>query len=196
MSIFSRFPQETSLIGQILLRYSLLELDLCNCVSCARGEFDEIFKSFFRTRGETQRLRTADTLGRLHFQRHDLETEFAMCTAAMKQCLRVRNCYAHCIWWGIGAGQLAFAQLEDAAEQKMEVHNLERLRTAHNIATSDTLSEQIAYFQYTEDFIRWLGSEVLVRSGKRDIQHLPKPRQRHFLFQCSPDKNERNCNSH
>jgi hypothetical protein len=184
MDVFSNFNVEMSLIGQILLRYSTLELDLCNCVSCARDDYDIIFKAFFRLRGESQRLDMADILGRHPFKKNRLETEFSMCVSNAKTCLKIRNCYAHCIWWNYGIDGLAFANLEDMAESNSIISNLERLRSRHGIATVEMLSDQIEYFKFTEQFTHWLGSEVLVRSGKRDTQHLQKPPQRSLKFQC------------
>jgi hypothetical protein len=187
IDVFSKFSEEISLIGQILLRYSTLELDVCNCVSCARDDYDTIFKAFFRSRGESQRLGMADILGRHRFKEHRLETEFAMCISYVKTCLKVRNCYAHCIWWNHGIDGLAFANLENIAESNSMISNLENLRSRHGLATAETLSDQIEYFKFTEQFTHWLGSEVLVRSGKRDTQNLQKPRQRNLKFQCKQE---------
>ncbi len=86
-----------------------------HCVQVVREDFDTVLKTMFRTRGETQRIDIADALGRHYYHSYRLGTQFEMAVGSMRYCLRVRNQYAHCVWWDDHSGNLAFANLEEIA---------------------------------------------------------------------------------
>jgi hypothetical protein len=48
MPAFHRFQNEVTIIGRLLARYAELEIDLLNCVSQAREDFDGTLKAMFR----------------------------------------------------------------------------------------------------------------------------------------------------
>ncbi len=87
MPAFGRYPQEGAIIGRLLAGYADLELELCFCVACARDDFDMVFKSMFRSRGETQRVDIADAMGRQEYRALRLGTYFEEAIAGMGFCL-------------------------------------------------------------------------------------------------------------
>ena len=94
--IHSRFPKEMAVIGRLLVDYGDLELDLMNSIQVMRGcDLNSTLKSMFRVRGETNRIDIADALGRVPYTAVNMTAQFDDVIAAMRQCLRIRNRYAH-----------------------------------------------------------------------------------------------------
>lgn len=112
----SPFDKEGAIIGRLLAGYTNLEVGLLHCVQVVRDDFDSVLKAMFRTRGESQRIDIADALGRYYYHDHKLGTKFEMAIGAMRHCLRIRNQYAHCVWWDDRSGKLSFANLEEIAK--------------------------------------------------------------------------------
>jgi hypothetical protein len=65
MPAFHKFQGEAAIIGRLLAGYAELEIDLLNCVSVVRQDFDATLKAMFRVRGETARINVGDALGPL-----------------------------------------------------------------------------------------------------------------------------------
>src|SRR4051795_4185228 len=110
---FLKFHKEASIIGRLLAGYATLALGLMNCVQNVRDDFDAVLKAMFRPRGETSRIDIADALGRHFYHDRGLGTEFAMGIGAVRHCLKIRNQYAHCVWYDDKSGKLAFVNLEE-----------------------------------------------------------------------------------
>jgi hypothetical protein len=98
-------------------------------VNAGRNDFDSVLKAMFRTRGESQRIDIADALGRHYYHDHKLGTKFEMAIGAMRHCLRIRNQYAHSVWWDDQSGKLSFANLEEIAKQHTHLIDLSSLTT-------------------------------------------------------------------
>jgi hypothetical protein len=111
---FLKFPEEAAIIGRLSAGHTMLELDLMNCVQVVRDDLDAILKAMFRVRGETARIDIADALGRHFYDDRGLGTEFAMAIGAVRHCLKIRNQYAHCIWYDDYSGKLAFSNIEES----------------------------------------------------------------------------------
>jgi hypothetical protein len=66
--IHDRFPRLMPIIGRILVDYAEQEVDLLNCVQVIRGrDMNSTLKSMFRVRGEMNRIKIADALGRVPY---------------------------------------------------------------------------------------------------------------------------------
>jgi hypothetical protein len=76
---------------------------------------DAVLKAMFRPRGETSRIDIADALGRHFYRDRGLGTEFEMGVSAVRYSLKIRNQYAHCVWYDDKSGKLAFVNLEEVA---------------------------------------------------------------------------------
>ncbi len=164
MPSFQKFSAEAPIIGNLLAGYTDLELSLLNCVQVIRDDFDAVLKAMFRVRGETNRINIADGLGRDRYRMLGLETEFSQAIAAMRHCMKIRNQFAHCVYWDDNTGRLAIAYLEDAADTDEAVNNFDAMPVHHvDVAL---LSKQEAYFCYTNDLIAWLNYEGRYRSKK------------------------------
>ena len=146
-----------------------------NCVQVVRSDFDTVLKVMFRARGETARIDIADASGRHYYDDLNLGTEFAMAIAAAKNCLKIRNQYAHCAWWNDLSGKLAFANLEDIAKGNALLVDLGSLPTYY--VDIPLLTTQEDYFVYVDQLLSWVNHEGRYRAKTISSQPLPKPAQ-------------------
>lgn len=79
---------------------------------------DMAVKALFRARGESQRIKIADALGRQAYRKLKLETLFEGTISGMHYCLKIRNQYAHCNWHDDNTGCLSFLNMEQIAKKK------------------------------------------------------------------------------
>lgn len=174
MPSFRKFEAEARIVGNLLAGYTDLELSLLNCVQVVREDFDAALKAMFRVRGETNRINIADGLGLDRYRRLELATEFSQAIDAMRHCVKIRNQFAHCVYWDDNTGRLAIAYLEEAADLDEAVSNFDAMPVYHvDVAL---LREQEAYFCYTSDLIAWVNYEGRYRAKKLLQQFGPKPR--------------------
>jgi hypothetical protein len=123
-----KFVKEGLSVGRILTGYINLEVGLMHCVQVGLGgDFDIVVKKMFKQRGEKRRIDEAEKLGAPAYAKIKLETEFQKAIRDMRHCLKIRNQYAHWVWWDDYSGKLAFAKLEDLARRKRKVPNLDKL---------------------------------------------------------------------
>lgn len=163
---FEDFPNEAALIGRMLAGYADLEIDLMHCAKAVRGDLDLALKAMFRGRGNKQRIDVADAISRQPYVDLNLGTEFDAAIAAVRLCLRIRNLYAHCTWWNDNSGQLAFANLEELAKEKVVVADLHALTVNH--VTVLHLQSQFDYFEYADNMLLGVLQEGNRRAGRPD----------------------------
>lgn len=172
---FSRFSHEGVLIGRLLASYADLELSLFHCVNNTRNDFDTVYKAMFRERGESRRINMADIFGRQNYQKLGLVTQFETAISSMRYCLKIRNQFAHCLWYDDLSGLLAFANLEEITENNKTITNLKDL-TIHHIDVP-TLTLQENYFKYTDSLLKWINFEGRRIAGKLSRPQEPAPKQ-------------------
>lgn len=181
---FADFPAEAALIGRMLAGYTDLELDFMHCVKSAREDLDTVLKAMYRARGETQRIEIADAFGRQTYRGLELGTQFEMAVGAVRHCMRIRNQYAHCIWWNDNTGQLAFANLEEIAKLNDVVNDLRGVNVRH--VSVPHLQTQFEYFEYASDLLIWVLHEANKRTGRPAIPNLVQPAARNQPALCLP----------
>lgn len=174
LKVFEKFPQEGQLIGQMLTGYADIEIAVLHCVQHVREDFDTVLKAMFRTRGETQRLDIADAFGRQEAMRIGLGTEFCMGMGAARHCLKIRNQYAHCVWWDDWTGKLAFANLEEIALKNELVGGLRELTAFH--VDVPLLQEQLRYYSHADRMLAWVNYETRFRYGRLANNPAEKPK--------------------
>jgi|SRR5580704_10331580 hypothetical protein len=92
---FKDCPDEALIIAHILGGYGELELLLALCLANVLGDNRKALRVLFRTRGETQRINTADALIASDYERAGLKAEYADALGAIRQSLKMRNSLAH-----------------------------------------------------------------------------------------------------
>jgi len=172
---FLKFPDEAAIIGRLSAGYTTLEVGLMNCVQVVRDDFDAILKAMFRVRGETNRIDIADALGRHFYVDGRLGTEFGMAIGAVKHCMKIRNQYAHCVWYDDHSGNLAFVNVEEIAKDNARLVDLQSLTTLH--VDVPILQAQEEYFVYADELLAWTNYEGRLRDGKIRTNPLTKPNQ-------------------
>lgn len=183
---FREFKDEGILIGRLLVAYADLELSLFHCVNVIRDDFDTVYKAMFKARGETSRINIADIFGRQTYHKIGLGTQFEMAISSVRCCLKIRNQYAHCLWYDDNSGNLAFTNLEEIAQKNnpLTVNDLKTLTIQYVDVT--TLSDQEAYFEYTDTLLTWLNFEGRRLAGKPSIPQKPAPKQLKKPALCMP----------
>ena len=172
---FTKFSNEGVIIGRLLAAYADLELSLFHCVNVTRDDFDTVYKAMFKERGETRRINMADIFGRQNYHKLGLGTHFEMAISSIRYCLKIRNQYAHCIWYDDYSGSLAFTNLEEITESNSIVQDLKDLTIRHiDVAT---LVQQEQYFEYTDSFLAWVNFEGRRVAGKPSTPQQPAPKQ-------------------
>lgn len=175
VAAFKRFPTEAAIIGRLLAGYADLEIALMHCAQVVRDDLDTVLKTMFRTRGESARIKVADAFGRHAYAEFNLETDFSMAIGATRYCLKIRNQYAHCIWYDDNSGSLAFTNLEEIANKNVYLADMAALTIQHvDVAL---LKSQAAYYQYAESLLSWVNYEGRTRAGKLKLQLVDRPKQ-------------------
>lgn len=170
---FRDFPEEAALVGRMLAGYTDLELDLMHCVQSARSDFDTVLKAMYRARGESRRIEIADAFGRQTYRDLELGTEFEMALSAVRYCMKIRNQYAHCIWWNGNTGQPAFTDLEEIAKLNIRVEDLRGINVHY--ASVSHLKAQLEYYEYASDLLVWILQEANKKAGRVAVPNLSKP---------------------
>jgi hypothetical protein len=171
----SKFAKEGVAVGRLLTSYSILEIDLMNCVQMGRGgDLNTVLKAMYGKRGANARIDEAEKLGVTSYSALGLAGDFGTAISAFRYCLKIRNQFAHWIWWDDLTGQVAFADLEELAKQTKAITDLRKLRAFH--VTLSLLNAQNTYFAYVEQYLAWLNYEGRVRSGKLSTNPVSKPK--------------------
>ncbi len=175
VAAFRRFPAEAAIIGRLLAGYADLEIALMHCAQVVRDDLDTVLKAMFRTRGESARIKVADAFGRHAYAKLNLDTDFSMAIAAAQHCLKIRNQYAHCIWYDDNSGYLAFTNLEEIATKNIYLADMAGLTINH--VDIPLLKSQANYFDYAEHFLAWVNFEGRTRAGRLKTQLVNRPEQ-------------------
>lgn len=132
----------------------------------------------FGKRGETRRIDAAEQLFVSHHQHHGLLGEFNKAVRLVRYCLKIRNQYAHGIWWDDNSGKLAFADMEELGRRKRNVRDLRKLKPYH--VDVNLLAAQEACFVYADEYLAWINieSQVRARTSRNNPLEKPKPVKR------------------
>lgn len=168
-NVFGRFAgTDGAKVGMLLAAYGNLEVDLMHCVQVVRDDLDTTLKAMFRVRGESARIAVADALGRQAYINLKLESEFGEAIASLHHCRKIRNHYAHCVWYDDWGDKLGFVDLEELANENACVTDLKAL--TRRVVDMSLLNAQVEYFDYTSTLLTWINFEGRYRAGK-----LPEP---------------------
>jgi len=178
-----KFAKEGQAVGRILTGYINLEVSLMHCVQMGLdGDFDTVLKKMFRKRSETLRINEAEKLGLPAYETHKLDGDFRVAITALRLCLKIRNQYAHWVWWDDYSGKLAFANLEDLSRRKRKVPNLDKLKAFH--LDIPLLDKQEDYFVYVDRLLSWINFEGRLRAKRLSVNPMgkkPRPPRRPAL---------------
>ena len=89
MAPFSKFSWEGDTIGRLLAGYSNIEMSLFHAVHLATGDFNTALKKMFGIRSESGRIRAAEKLALLEYQRLKLAADFEKALRVMRYCLKI-----------------------------------------------------------------------------------------------------------
>lgn len=158
----SLFPEESAVIGSLVIGYGEIEYDLATCVEAVMGDAEPSrgFKAMYCSKGEDGRPKLADVLCRSSFAQRGLGDAFSETLDGVRHCKKIRNQYAHSNWTTAKAavgeihewseGGLRLVLLEESARKAGPM--IFELRTI----TLELLNEQDAYFRNVRDWLIYL----------------------------------------
>jgi hypothetical protein len=147
MPSFDRYAKEGNTIERLLAGYGELELEMCACVAATTNDLDAAIKKLFRTRGEKNRIKTADSMMTARYISAGLGTKYRRTLANMDWCRTVRNQYAHCNWYDTSEEGLCFVDLEYTAKLKKKIVSVAKHRYPID---ATLLIQQEQYFRYVQ----------------------------------------------
>jgi hypothetical protein len=181
--ISRKFPAEAAAVGRLLAGYADLEISLMHCVQMVRGgDLDTVLKAMFGKRGETQRINTADRLGKPAYENLGLGSCFGSAIDDMKFFLNIRNFYAHSLWHDDNTGYLSFVNLEELATVPTVITNLIGLAIRQLDITILILQEE--YLDFVDQSITFLNYQGRYLTGDLASNPVsaPVPRARPPLY--------------
>jgi hypothetical protein len=176
MSASEKFRREGEIIGQLIVRYGEMELDLCRCIAAGNDDFNSTLKAMFRERSEGSRIKFAKTEG-VKVYSHlgtELAAAFHEAIEAVRFCLHIRNRYAHWQFYNDeSSGMFALVNVEELAKSTTVINDLSELTVQH--LTKDVLEKQQQYFLYTRACIEFVNCEGRFLRGKLKNRVFKRP---------------------
>jgi hypothetical protein len=148
-----------------------LELEMCACVAATTNDLDAAIKKLFRTRGEMNRIKTADSMMTARYISAGLETKYRRTIANMDWCRTVRNQYAHCNWYDTSEEGLCFVDLEHTAKLKKKIVSVAKHRYPID---ATLLIQQEQYFRYVQKCFWYLVESYKSFKGEQRHSHGPQ----------------------
>jgi|SRR5215216_6889720 len=164
-----RFPVEAAIIGNMVVGFGELEFLMCILAAKAIKSPELIYKTLYHLRSTSARVESADILMRPAFAGVNLAAEQSLALPAVKNCLSIRNQYAHCNWADDSMiGELYFADLQDSADREEWFYSYKHVDVP-------LLQTQEAYFGYTRELLMYLEQELSFRRKGQQHQIFPMP---------------------
>ena len=95
---FDRHPREGALVGLLVTGYGELEFMLAWLVAWIISDQDKAFRFLYRSRGESERIMTAEALVAATLYGHRYQSIIDDLFRDLRHCLAIRNRYAHSNW--------------------------------------------------------------------------------------------------
>jgi len=174
---FEDRPDEAMIIARILGGYGELEFLLAVCLGNVLGDTKKALRVFFRTRGETARIATADALAVDDYANAGFKAPYADALGAMRGALKLRNAFAHSHWVALNVEPynvhgLFYVALGESALPS-ESFTYEWMHAEINL-----LKQMEGYCAYARQALMYLDAEWQAkRSGKPNLV-VPKAKKR------------------
>jgi hypothetical protein len=170
--VFLRLPQQGAIVGRLLAGYGEIEFELANVLKRFTHNMHSAFAAIFRVRSESGRIDIADAIIRSAISSKGLGPKWEKAIGAVRQCLKIRNQYAHCHWLEEN-NELIFTMLADAFDGPKAKPLTVR------VALLSTLQDQESYFRYTVrclSHLEWEYARLIGAAGDHPFEW-PKERQ-------------------
>lgn len=173
LPVFSRYPDEGRIVGQLVTGWGELEFGLAHCISQITNDADMTFKVMFRARGESNRIVLADALARSRLTPGQHLDFYDRTLSGLKVCLKIRNQYAHSNWLDDPSRGLLFVALEEIVEANAPV-DLGTL--SQHPAPLALLEEQERFFEFIGQSLDWLNFEAQILGGRIKQNPFSRPK--------------------
>jgi hypothetical protein len=186
VSVSERFRREGEIIGQLIVGYGEIELELCRCIAAGNDDLNRTFRSMFGQRSEGKRIEFANTEGVQSYtmlRNQEIMGAFNEAIKATRFCLQIRNRYAHWLFYNDDThGMLAVVNVEKLAKSTEVINDLLGVEVKH--LTENILQSQQTYFIYTRACIEYVNCEGRFLRGnlKNRVFERPKKLERPLEF--------------
>ncbi|TRC98272.1 hypothetical protein FJV76_13160 [Mesorhizobium sp. WSM4303] len=162
------FPDESNLIGRMVIGYSELDIALCFIGGLALGQKWAVLDALHAIENEGTRLDVISRLIKHVMVARGQDAKFGEAIGALRYCKGVRNQYAHAQWIHIN-GMLMFTNPKDIPwKPDGQIH--------WKITSLALLKSQEAYFEYTRKCLMWLeASFSWLEEPLRWPEHMQQP---------------------
>lgn len=174
---FDHFKYEGNIIGRLVVEYGELEWALCSLCGHVIQDFDVSIKALYRSRGEQQRIDLADALIRNKIH-SEIRQVYEKTVSHMRECLKIRNRYAHSNWVHAASNRLCYVDIEALAKRNdcvdsgdAELFELNR----------DIIEDQARFFTEVLQNMLYLCMEVQYLNGSSEhsgfhyVQNIARP---------------------
>lgn len=145
-----KYPNETALIGQLVVGYPELDIQLCMVCGLAMANRQIFLEALHKIESESVRIEVANALCRKVFIDKGLEAQFGEAIGAMRYCRKIRNQYSHTQFADLN-NLLCFTQAD-------KVNWIAGTTITFHATSLDVLQAQESYFEYTRKCLITLGS--------------------------------------
>lgn len=158
---FDHFKYEGNIIGRLVVEYGELEWSLCLLSGNVLQDFDISIKTLYRSRGELQRIDLADALIRNKIP-SEIKQIYEQTVAHIRECLKIRNRYAHSNWVHAASNGLCYVDVEELAKknERIETGDAELYRIDLKI-----IEDQARFFNEVLQNLTYLCMEVQYLKG-------------------------------
>ena len=168
------------MIGRMVIEYGELEWDFCLLVATILQDNDSAIKAMYRSRGESQRISVGDALARNRIADARVRAQYSQTVADMRECLKIRNQYAHTNWVRTASHGLAFVNVEEivTGDAIADSSNLKL-----NSLTNEILEDQARFYVGVFQNVRYLNMEMQFVLGESTVTgfHYLNPLQRPLM---------------
>lgn len=164
-----RFPAEAAIIGRMVVGFGEFEIMACKIADLAQPNPNNALKMLYSLRSTSARIECARMLAEPAYWDSSLASPFNITFDAVKECLIIRNQYAHCNWADHKDAGLFFADLQVAAK------NIEWIVDWKHIDVP-LLERQESIFDDTRRALLFLEASLIhIRNGWPQNHEIPEP---------------------
>ncbi len=169
---FVRHPRHAKLVGQIISSFGEIEFLIIECAGKSIDRRLQILRALYRVKTSSARIEAADGIMREKFVAAGLVGDYAEMIGAVSFCQSIRNRYGHCHFADDPDKKrhgLFYADLQETAD-RAEGWDYDFKHISVGI-----LEKQLAYFEYAQDWVRYLDHELAAKAEKIKANPFPKP---------------------
>lgn len=164
-----RFPAESAIVGRLVVGFGELEVLVCKIADLATANSSIVLRALYNLRATSARIDFARTISAPMFGAAKLSEPFSITFNAVKECIEIRNQYAHCQWADDPSAGLFFADLQVAAKRSTWIVDWKHIDVS-------LLERQESFFDDTRRALLFLEASMIhINNGWPQNHGIPEP---------------------